>query len=268
MTKNKTDLANLLLREAISPHRSQVQRDSNYALGIITLMQEAMATVLKQHGIPAVQVDAIKDEVVKEYIKLAQGKMTEQIILERPLAGQIIPVSKLGNSDNVTEICRAGDNFILQIQGDLLAVKPISTDSGYDLEVLSSFADKQLGLEKIDKATGDEYRIIEGVPEVEPIDLSTIDFNQDKQTLLRWGSTLNVWEWPEDMCPKPERYDELPTHLRPGHPQRRYTKHELINPIVFVLHTMTTERERLHYHHINNLGKTDEQFEEWWNDAT
>ena len=194
--------------------------------------------------------------------------MSNRKPLERPLKGQIIPVSQLGNADNITEICKMGENFLLNIQGDLLVVRPIPTDTNYNLEIVSSFADKQLGLQKAGKTAGGEYRIIEGVPEVEPIDLSTIDFDQDKQVLLRWYDTLNKWEWPEDMCPKPEYYDDLPMHLRPGHPQRKYTKHELTNPIFFVLYSMTTERERLHYHHINNLGRTDEQFEEWWNETS
>ena len=68
MTKHKTDLPNLLLREAISSNRTQVQRDTNFALGVQRLTLECMADILEQRGIVArPQIDALKVEILEEY---------------------------------------------------------------------------------------------------------------------------------------------------------------------------------------------------------
>lgn len=81
--------------------------------------------------------------------------MHEQIApLKRPLAGQRVDAAAHG--EDVLKICEIGENFLLSVPGDMLAVKPILTDSGYVLEILSSYVDDTEAANETSKKESEE----------------------------------------------------------------------------------------------------------------
>lgn len=96
--------------------------------------------------------------------------------------------------------------------------------------------------------------------------LSIAEGETPTETLARWHNTINGWEWPDDLPSKPEGFDEMPYYFLRDDP-RRYTE-----PCKFTASWLVAkriegiigEKECLRWHHLHNLGRTNEQFEKWW----
>jgi len=89
---------------------------------------------------------------------------------------------------------------------------------------------------------------------------------QSVETLARWSSTLNNWRWPSDMIGKPIGFDNLKWYLhcddkRKG---REKTRHDFISPVMKKIEEIIGDKECLRWHHLNNLKRTNEEFEKWW----
>jgi len=89
---------------------------------------------------------------------------------------------------------------------------------------------------------------------------------EEIEKLARWHNTLNHWKWPEDLPGKPEGFDELPAFYFGGDIKNisSPTKHIFIRGLMDNIRMIIGHKECLRYHHIHNLGKTQEEFEEWW----
>ena len=89
------------------------------------------------------------------------------------------------------------------------------------------------------------------------------DFTTEE--LCRIHSKCNGWEWPSELGEKPDEYDKLSDF--PNCIQRLFhitTKHDYIRPIMKAIEEIVPEKEILRYHHIHNLGYTNDEFEMWW----
>lgn len=77
---------------------------------------------------------------------------------------------------------------------------------------------------------------------------------------------LNGWEWDERLGEKPERFDELPSYNIHWYHKlfKRKTKDTYIAPAMAAIEKHVSKKELWRYHHVHNLGHTDEQFEQWW----
>jgi len=87
----------------------------------------------------------------------------------------------------------------------------------------------------------------------------------DTKTLARWYSTFNRWEWPNDfVVPKPEDWEQLKNYYRSENRDEIQTKSNISRPYMNVILSIIGRKEHLRYHHINNLGVSNFQFEVWW----
>lgn len=89
---------------------------------------------------------------------------------------------------------------------------------------------------------------------------------QPVKVLAEWWNILNSWEWPDDLPGKPSNWNDLAFAYPPGHPNPSHYQCKLnwIAPIQAVIKDTIGFKECLRYHHIHNLARTDQQFEEWW----
>lgn len=92
---------------------------------------------------------------------------------------------------------------------------------------------------------------------------------KDTETLARWDNILNEWEWPSDLPGKPNGYDDMVWWYGLDDERRGTlpTRHDYIYPIAKAIGSMIGEKDSLRWHHIHNLGRTNEQFELWWERA-
>lgn len=81
-------------------------------------------------------------------------------------------------------------------------------------------------------------------------------------------SNLNRWEWDERLGKKPVDWDDLEKfhHKRFSYKEdkRTKTKHKIIAPLIASIEYRVSEKALFRYHHVHNLGRTDQQFEDWW----
>ena len=94
------------------------------------------------------------------------------------------------------------------------------------------------------------------------IDLS----KYDTETLARWACELNAWNYPDDMPNKPKNWEKLIRFYKFNDIRRFFikTKSSVISPYMRAIKDKIGNKEILRWHHINNLMRTDKQFEEWW----
>jgi len=78
-----------------------------------------------------------------------------------------------------------------------------------------------------------------------------------------WYDTFNCWGWPEDYpyAVKPENWDELPSWSRYDEIE---TKNNHIKPQMNLIKCLIGDKECMRWHHINNIGVKNYQFEIWW----
>jgi hypothetical protein len=91
----------------------------------------------------------------------------------------------------------------------------------------------------------------------------------NQNTIARWWNTFNSWRWPDDYPNKPAGFDDLPNRRTISDPLRGILpdKFTFITPINRQLRATIGRKKCLRYHHIHNLNRTDEQFEEWWKEG-
>ena len=103
--------------------------------------------------------------------------------------------------------------------------------------------------------------------ELEPTEITTASLERlrlyDDETLLRWYSNLNRWQWSEDLpFTEPEGAKEaiLRDKGDAASLDAKQKYNYLMNTIQRIVGTKATYR----YHHLHNLGVTEEEFEAWW----
>ena len=91
-----------------------------------------------------------------------------------------------------------------------------------------------------------------------------VDYVCELRKIEKWHwieihNTLNGWDWPEQLNHvKPDWWD--------GEDKKDLMdrKQKIIVPIHDEIEKLFTRKERLKYHHIHNMGRTEEEFEMWW----
>jgi len=84
---------------------------------------------------------------------------------------------------------------------------------------------------------------------------------------------LNRWEWDDRLGTKPEDWDDMPSwkdkkilwFTTCEEDKKTRTKFKIISPLNQFIDNSVGAKAVLRYHHIHNLGRTDQQFEDWWN---
>ena len=76
---------------------------------------------------------------------------------------------------------------------------------------------------------------------------------------------LNNWEWDERLGEIPDRFYELRNYVRDGN--NLETKETYILPYMREIHRLVPEYDLMHHYHIHVLGRTEEQFKNWWREV-
>lgn len=84
--------------------------------------------------------------------------------------------------------------------------------------------------------------------------------NLTTKELLEIESKLKRWEWDDRLGYKPLGFDEMPNRDR----ESLFCKYKVLKPYMEEIEKRTSEKQRLRYHHLNNLKRNRLQFEIWW----
>ena len=93
-----------------------------------------------------------------------------------------------------------------------------------------------------------------------------MDINLNKYTRVQLAeiySALNGWEWHKLLGEKPYGYDEMLDY----HPSKEYkleTKQKIISPIMREINKRIGDKECMRWWHINELNKSNLEFELYW----
>lgn len=88
----------------------------------------------------------------------------------------------------------------------------------------------------------------------------------EKEVLCEIYERTNSFQWDDRLGEKPEKFDVLPDYnSKWWHIFRKETKWKFTHPICEAIRVLVGEKELLRYHHVHNLGRTDEEFEQFWN---
>lgn len=74
------------------------------------------------------------------------------------------------------------------------------------------------------------------------------------EDICRIGHLLNQYEWPDDLPGKPRGWDDM------GYEERSKISIEIFR----FIQMHVGEKALLRYFHKTELGRTDQQFEDWW----
>lgn len=85
-------------------------------------------------------------------------------------------------------------------------------------------------------------------------------------------NALNQWEWDSRLGDKPVGWDDMPLYANKKflwfticrENKRAHTRSRIISPILRYIDGLIGHKAVLRYHHIHNLHRTDQQFEDWW----
>lgn len=75
---------------------------------------------------------------------------------------------------------------------------------------------------------------------------------------------ISSWEWDERIGQKPKNFDNMPLWKEHFWQRKVHTRFFYLEPIYKQIKHKVGEKKLLHYHHIHNLHRTEEQFQEWW----
>ena len=75
-----------------------------------------------------------------------------------------------------------------------------------------------------------------------------------RERLLEMRDELNRWTWPEELGETPAGWENMSLS----------EKREHMNDWFGVIGSKFNRKEMLRYHHIRNLHRTEQQFEDWW----
>lgn len=70
----------------------------------------------------------------------------------------------------------------------------------------------------------------------------------------RIWNELSFWEWPPELGEAPSGWEEMNLN----------EKHEIIKPICEYLDVVVGRKGLLRYLHTTKFGKTDQEFDDWW----
>lgn len=73
---------------------------------------------------------------------------------------------------------------------------------------------------------------------------------------------INKFEWDKRLGDIPEGFERLEDCKKTI--LKRRTRSDYLMPICAYIESVVTRKELLKYHHIHNLHKTNEEFEDWW----
>ena len=84
--------------------------------------------------------------------------------------------------------------------------------------------------------------------------------------------TLNHWEWDSRLGDKPAGWDNMPRYTLKKflwsticrENKRARTRSRIIEPILQYIDGLIGHKAILRYHHLHNLHRTEQQFEDWW----
>lgn len=87
-----------------------------------------------------------------------------------------------------------------------------------------------------------------------------------KDVLCEIYDRVNSWQWDGRLGDMPEDFENLPDYNWKWYHRllRRKSKMKYIHPICEAIRDLVGEKELLRYHHLHNLGSTNEEFEKFW----
>lgn len=100
--------------------------------------------------------------------------------------------------------------------------------------------------------------------------LNNVDIEQfSEEELLEIEDQLNVWLWPQQLGKEPECWTRMPDFDRRKWYQRicnHYipSRFDAARAILSRIHRKLGDRKILRYHWLHNLGRTEEEFNEWY----
>lgn len=87
-----------------------------------------------------------------------------------------------------------------------------------------------------------------------------------QEQLCEAYSIMNSWGWYDDLGEKPPGFDNMIRYRRTIFEKlfRVPAREDYISPLMRAIERVVPEKELLRYHHIHNLGRTNEEFETFW----
>ena len=91
-----------------------------------------------------------------------------------------------------------------------------------------------------------------------------------KQELIEIGDKLNHWQWDERLGPSPHGWDSMPNIAKSftgrWRPFRKTSpnKYDTMRPLVREINWYVSTYDFLKFHWLHNLGKTEQEFIEWY----
>ena len=89
--------------------------------------------------------------------------------------------------------------------------------------------------------------------------ISRLEELPDEELCEIWN-TINNWGWDSRMGEEPEGWSNLQLAGIRGERSRN----SYLGPINYYIHKAASDKALLRHHHIHNLHRTNEEFEEWW----
>lgn len=85
-----------------------------------------------------------------------------------------------------------------------------------------------------------------------------------KDELCEIFDRINSWQWDERLGEEPKNWDNMRRHRKWYQNPFKTTRGKIIKPIMLEIECRVGNKCLLKHHHLHNLGKTEEEFQEWW----
>jgi hypothetical protein len=83
---------------------------------------------------------------------------------------------------------------------------------------------------------------------------------------VRWWNILNKWEFPPELSfLKPRGFDDLPNFRHDKTLPQKWTN-KTFRLCIKICIRFSTQQQRLNYHYVVGIRRTQEQFDKWWTD--